>query len=502
MAGSSARPLAALPAGQHFCTMAVMAGSDGEARELEDLGGASPEPRDGDALAQHDGAAPAPHKRRGENPAVTSSMKVALFGGAAIFTVGALVKLVVMSWVLLAIAITAVSATILAHTGGLESSTFATCVKAAIVVDVALLLGIVGAWVVRLGRRELGQDPGGLYVRHPVQVTAAWQLVALIAVLLAGWRRSVFFPHPLATIVVLANAYFFALIGTLFLGNLINLAWGPIRMWGQRGPYRTGLLTGVFLSLGCGGLLLSDTGWYQDHVHQASATLGLSRQWEGTGFVGAQLRGLCLAAEETAPQLAGGDASPACALLMAGAEAGASTGANGDGGTSGADGCFTELSSEMKRARESVRARFRLSPFDADDVVMQALMATCTRVPLPRNLGGYFWKVVNTRGLGIARSARCTVPLDPPEEAIPRVCASGPAEVREELLAQLWDRALCELNDREADALRGRLADDLSFRALGERMRLGTTEAKDLFHNAIKKLRVRLRPCLPDLDLE
>lgn len=278
---------------------------------------------------------------------VTRGMKVALFAGASVFTVGTLIQLIVIAWLALAAGITAMSGTILAHTGGLEPKTFATCVKAAIVLDAVLLLAIVGAWVTRVGRRELGQDPGGYYVRSPVRTTAAWLLVGLVAVTLAGWQRSVFFPYPLVTIVVLANAYFFALVGLIGLARLADRAWEPIRSWAELSPYRTGFLTATLVLLGTAGLILRGAHWYERPARQLAAELELDRVRGATGFVDAQLRGLCVAAEETAPQLAHGDAAPACGFLTDGAapDDGGTLGASGGaaGGSGGSDGTTSAL---------------------------------------------------------------------------------------------------------------------------------------------------------------
>jgi DNA-directed RNA polymerase specialized sigma24 family protein len=46
-----------------------------------------------------------------------------------------------------------------------------------------------------------------------------------------------------------------------------------------------------------------------------------------------------------------------------------------------------------------------------------------------------------------------------------------------------------------------RLVDDMSYRDIGERLRIHETEAKDAFHSAIKRLRQakrRFPSCLPE----
>lgn len=443
----------------------------------------------------------------GGNPPVTRGMKVALFGGASVFTFGALFQMIAVAWLAIAAALAAVSGTILVHTGGLEPETFATCVTAAIVADAVLLLAIVGAWVTKVGRRELALDPGGYYVRHPVRATAAGLLAALLVVTLAGWKRSVYFPYPLATIVVLANAYFFAVVGAFAVIGLIDRAWRPLRTWAEISPYRAGFLTATLVLLGAAGFILRELDWYEGPVRRINAEIHLGRTRDATGFADAQLKVLCIAAEETAPQHAHGDSAPGCGFLTEGGGTsdggGTSGGAAASGGSNSgaASDCFKTLSEEVQTAKGIVRHKYRLNAYDADDVVMHALVATCTREPLPAKLRAYFWKVANTRGQRVVESARRTVSCDSLDEATWQACSYEPPEEREALLSLLWERALCELDDREARALRGRL-EGLPFRAVGEQLGLGADKAKDLFHNTLNKLRRRLKSCLPELQPE
>lgn len=156
----------------------------------------------------------------------------------------------------------------------------------------------------------------------------------------------------------------------------------------------------------------------------------------------------------------------------------------------------------MQPAKAILHRDYGLNSFDADDVVMQALVTTCTQRPLPEKLEAYFWTVAKRQGQRAVGSARRMVACDSSDDPELYTCASRPPEVREYLLARLWERAMCELNGREAHVLRSRFDGDRSFRAVGEQLGMSEERAKNLFHNAVKKLRRRLEACPLDLELE
>src|ERR1700755_51553 len=164
------------------------------ATELEDLStpGAPPrEPRE-------------PRIQRARPNGLSTSARVALYLGVATFTVSGLLQALLALWAALAIALFCGAADMLVHTSGLETRTFATCSIAAALVDAGVIIAILTASVLRARREAI---PGG-YALPPATAASIWLLCALGLVRAFGWQHSVYFPYPLATIVVLANTYF------------------------------------------------------------------------------------------------------------------------------------------------------------------------------------------------------------------------------------------------------------------------------------------------------
>jgi RNA polymerase sigma factor (sigma-70 family) len=421
---------------------------------------------------------------------VTPGMKAALYVGAGVFAYGMLVQLVAIAWVAIGAAIVTVSGSILVRTGGLEPRTFATCVTAAIVLDAVLLFAIVLASIARRVNQASTAGAEGAYLRRPVLVTAAGLLIALLAVTAAGWKRSPYFPYPLATIVVLANAYFFALISVLYTGRIVDWTWAPLKSWAQMSPYRTGLLTATLVLLGVAGVAARKSDWTRESVRRLAAEVELEQPPATTGFVDTQLAALCIAAEEVAPELARGGAAPGC-NFSGGSGAGKHAGLLG----SGSD-CYTTLEPDMTSAKRILMYRLRLAADDADDIATDSLLETCTRVPPPNDLRAYFFKVVRNRGTRAVVVARRTISCDAVNELAPPTCSAEPPEHRELELELVWQYAHCVLNDHEADVLQRRLVEGLRFRAIGERLGLREDQARYIFHNAIGKLQRRLAGCL------
>jgi RNA polymerase sigma factor (sigma-70 family) len=425
----------------------------------------------------------------------TPAMKAALFAGAAVFALGTLGQAVVIAWLAAAMAIIGVSGSILARTGGLDPSTFATCVKVAIVLDGLLLLSIISALSTKHVRREPPAGPDSYYVRHPVAVTAAWLLVGLVAVTLGGWKRSPYFPYPLATIVVLASAYFFALLGVLYTGALIVRIWAPLKAWAQASAYRTGAFTATLVLLGAAGFALRAAHWQEAPIRRLRAEIDLAPVAAATSFADTQLRGLCIAADKIVPELARGTTAPGCGFLGNSARGVVASGGAGTG-----EDCFTAVEPHLQAARNMLRAQFDLAAYDADDVAMQALLVTCEREPPPDNLRSYFFEVARNqakRSVGTARRAVACDDFDHSSIPTPTCSLDELPETREMKLASLWDSALCRLNELEARVLRSRLIDDLSFPLIGDQWKIDEDRARNTFYNAIKKLRRHLANCIP-----
>jgi DNA-directed RNA polymerase specialized sigma24 family protein len=414
-------------------------------------------------------------------------MTGALTVGALVFAVGALWKLVLIAWLGIVAGVMAVAGSILVRTGGLEPHTFGTCLIAAIVLDAVLLLGIFAALVATHVKPQLTSGRGGAYLRRPARVTAMVLAVALLAVTAAGWRRSPYFPYPIATIVVLASAYYLLLLVVLNTGTVLYRLWPRLHSWGHSTPYRMGLLTATLLLLGFGGIALGEVDWAPNPRDRLFEHLGLARV--AGGLADAQLAELCIGADEVAPRLASAAAAPGC--RVPGSAEGSAQGLLGSSGD-----CFTTLEAEVAGAQRLLISKLELSDHDANNIAMEALLKTCTREPLPENLRAYFFKVVRNQGVQAAIFMRRTITCDDLEERAPATCSTEQAEYRETELALVWKYARCVLSDQQASVLQSRLVDGLSFREIGARENLGEDDARYAFHNAIKKLRRGLGDCL------
>ncbi len=440
------------------------------AGELEDLG----PPDDGP------GAVP---RRRG-SASLTTRTRFGLFFGIVVFTVGALIQILAIAWFGLLMSLFGGSAEVLVHTGGLEPRTFATCSGAAIVLDAALLLAIAARSVLRT-TQPAPPHRTPFAARHPFAATSGWLSLALALVILCGWRPSPYFPYPLATIIVLASAYWFALVGAFVIVGLAGVAWRPVKAWASATEWRAGFLTASLLLAGGSGYWLLTTQWYAAPLHAIEARLEIDDPDLGTSVLSNELDELCIAASELEPVLAHGSAAPACAFL--------------DKGTRWLDRCFSDLmKNEVSKAKQLLRTSW-LNDYDVEDAIMKALLATCTRESPPDNIAGYFLTVARNQIRRMAQDARRTVPCDQLDEIAAPCSASEPPELREFKLARLWDEAFCKLDPGKAELVRRRLEQDESFREIGEHLGIPETKAKDTFHNVMKRLRTKtLASC--DID--
>jgi RNA polymerase sigma factor (sigma-70 family) len=413
--------------------------------------------------------------RRRAPASLTLRARLALFIGVAVFTVGALAQVFAVLWLGLLAFLFGGSAEILLHTGGLEPRTFAVCSVAAVVVDAVLLVAIAATSIRRSWRRGSLPERTRFAARHPVIAAGLGLSCALAFVLVFGWKHSLYFPYPLATVVVLANAYFFGLVGVLASARLADLAWRQIKAWGLASQYRTGFLTASLLLVGMAGYWRLTTRWYAEPLGAIEARLEAEDLSDVTGVLSGELEGLCLVAGELEPALAHSAAAPACGFLSR--------------GSAPLDDCFSSL---MTNAAPDAKLRLRrdaMNDADLEDAIMKAIVATCTREPPPRDLEAYFVTVARNKARQMAQAARRQVSCEDAED-LPGACSSSdPPEIREAKLAVLWRYALCKISPEAAEILRRRFEQDESFRQIGAALDMTETRAKDTFHNAIKKLR-------------
>src|SRR6185295_15351002 len=137
------------------------------------------------------------------------------------------------------------------------------------------------------------------------------------------------------------------------------------------------------------------------------------------------------------------------------------------------DDCVTALIHDWVPDLKQQLRRRGLDPYDIDDVVMKALLATCTRQP-PQ---------LASAPSAPHHAARCDA-----VHPLTMSCTAGePSESRARKLAQLWDDAVCRVGDDAAQILRRRLQQDESFREIGDHLGLPEVDARETYHHAIKQ---------------
>lgn len=436
------------------------------AGELEDLG-----PSDvGAAIrnGQHRGA-----------PALSVRARFGLSVGLVVFTLGALLQILATAWCALLLALFGGSAEVLVHTGGLEPRTFSASSIAAIVLDAVVLLAIATSSAQRaIRRRQQVQErfPGQerFAVRHPFAAASLGMSLALAFVLACGWRPSPYFPYPLATIIVLASAYWFGLLGVFVIARLADLLWRQVKTWGIASEWRAGFVTASLLLSGGAGYWLLTTRWYAEPLEDIRARLEIDDP-RGVGVLDSELDELCVAADRLEPALVHTAAAPGCRFLAS--------------GNPQTDECFSTLMANAVPEMKQRLRRSELNSYDIEDAIMKALLATCTREPPPTSLADYFFISARNATWRRVQDVRRTVSCDQLPEPSDTCSPSDPPELREIKLAKLWDDALCKLDGDALEIVRRRLQQDESFREIAGHLKMTEIRAKDAFHNAIKKLR-------------
>ncbi len=169
-----------------------------------------------------------------------------------------------------------------------------------------------------------------------------------------------------------------------------------------------------------------------------------------------------------------------------------------------------ERCAPVDRVQYVLRREFRLTEDDAYDIVLERLLRVCTGHAEQRyeNLPAVLWRSARNAATSEFRHRRrfqsCSLDNAGPDHPF-AACLQSTATVESvrypreyELLRRLRCR---ELSDVERQVIDLRLGDDLSFGEIDRRLNLGGKHSKDIFHNAIKRLRhlVKQRSCrLPD----
>lgn len=353
---------------------------------------------------------------------------------------------------------------------------------AALAINVVLLALLIAAWLTRVVPHA--RPIASFALRHPIGWTTLALLCALGAVTTFGWGREDWHVQVVSAAIILAAAYFFALLAVAWTIRGAALLWVAIRRWALVSPYRTGLATASLLLLGASGLHLRHLRWYEAPLAELRAELDLAPLAEPEDALGIQQAALCVAAGELTARVSVAALPGACSTAL---------------GTNDRDGgppelerstasCFDELSKETPMLISQARRRALPYP-DAEDVTSEAILRTCTKRPPPARVLPYAIKVVQNLASGLRRRRYREVTCEHPEP-LDTYC-QPPLEQQEQeaRLQTFFHRALCSLPDTAAALVRERTTSDTSFRELGRRFRLSENTAKDTFHNAIKKLR-------------
>jgi RNA polymerase sigma factor (sigma-70 family) len=292
---------------------------------------------------------------------------------------------------------------------------------------------------------------------------------------------------------VLTAAIFIIVAGAVAAMTLMNATVFGLYRIGATRAYAAGFLTSAMLLVGAGGAWAHVEGVTNAPWRVVRAETELAKVAGPRGAFDAGLKALCLGAGETEPKLARRrEAAPGCRFLP-----GATGGNNAD------DDCFASLLPFVPEARRSLRRDFRLNAYDADDVAMEALLATCTAKTEVRDRRLYFFRVARNQAkkevMSRRRDVSCAVLDDARVTADLGCTLDDPPELKERKLAWLWDKVLCDLDEPAARIVRSRLVDDLSFREAGKLWGMTEEKARDTFHNAVKKVRrLRLAECFRD----
>jgi RNA polymerase sigma factor (sigma-70 family) len=453
-------------------------------------------------------------------PPATGAMSFGLSIAGLLFLYGTVLQLLVVAWLGAGALLSASAGMALVHSGELAPAPFARSATLAAGLDGVLLFGIFCAWVARRAPKHGPAEETGLYEKHPVPLTAMGLLAALGAVTAALGDSSSSAAHRVTTVVVMANAYFFALLAFVWSIVIVHACLTRFQRWTLASAYRTGAWTMLFALAGVAGMVLRKAEWYAAPLAELREDVDLEPLLHADGVIDFQEKALCIAAGEAIEAGASGTLAPACALVLeggsgaaagsiGGAMAAAGFGAMSGGGTdddsarsSATTKCFETLHPKLPTAR-AMLLRLGLGAYDADDTAMAALLETCTRQPPPENLVGYFVSVSRHATFRAKQKAIRHVAWDDAtfdslqiREHCNKYSPPESLEVRERELSRVWQAMLDTVDEHTADVIRSRLVHEMSFREVGEHTGVSEREAKDTFHNAIRRLRKRRAECV------
>ncbi|HEY4242250.1 MAG TPA: sigma-70 family RNA polymerase sigma factor [Kofleriaceae bacterium] len=385
---------------------------------------------------------------------------------ALIVFMAALVQMLAIVWTAAIGALLFGSAEILVHTGGLDVRTFGTSNLVALGFDVAVFV-VIGTRAIRRRMRGPSESTERFAQRHPMSAVALAFAAGIAIVAVLGWMPSPYFPAPLATMVVLAAAYYYALFAVFGSARLAGRAWRRLRTWGLSSAYRTGLLTSALVLVGIGGVYLLTARWFDEPEDEVSAAF--AEIPEDADLSTAELDGLCIVAGEIDATAAAAPRASACVLAP----------------KVDRDACFERLMrDDVPSVRSNLRSR-KYSWAEVDDAVAKALLEACTRADV-KNPAAYFRTV--------ARNTACRLAINAPRE-----CPELPDEATEPTwdaglaASDLWACAKRELDDDVLTVIIRRVKFGQSNKEIGEQLGMKATTVKEQFSYGIKRLRIRCR---------
>lgn len=432
-----------------------------------------------------------------EDPALSTSTSTSATGGmsfafgitAYFFLYAVALPVLLIAWLGVAAFLSASAGLILFHSGTFEPRVFAHSAKIAMFIDGMLLLGMGLAWLARRAPAGENAEQITFYEKYPATLTA----VGLLAVLGAGIAFSGATTSPFAdrltTIVTLTSTYFFALLALGWMVRQLNGAASAFKRWTLASAYRAGAMTMLLLTAGLGGFFLRATKAYEAPLSDLREEVNLAPLIAADGPVDFTGRAMCLAANEAIEEGVSAIPAPQCTMLL---------GSGGDNsGTSGAsegdaESCFKKLHPSIHPTLTWLQQQWRVHKVDAEDAVAIAMLATCTRVPLPADLPAYFKSVSRNQLMHDKKRGRRNVFCEEERSGDPFTNGCdipGAKAEHEAALARLWESSLNLLDERSASLVKARMHGEGSFRELGARLGMTEVQARTRYNNAIKKLR-------------
>lgn len=402
---------------------------------------------------------------------ITPAMRVALSGSLVLFSGAVLVPALLVLWTTAVAAAVALASFALLHAHALVPGTL----------RVAFAIGVVLACLLASATLRPQDDaeaaPGE--ETYPAFATLLGLVVIAGLTTLAALPGSAFFPYPLTTIAVTTATTYLALAGVV---TVVRTGAAFVRgshRWASGGSYRAGFLTASFVLLGAGGAVALERQVLATPIAAAADELELADVRGPSGVLDIGPKVLCLGAGEVEPTLARTEsAAPACTFLPHAADV-------------SRDQCFERIMARAyKRTTESLDARYSCGTA-CDDFAAEAALDTCTREPLPDKIEAYFITAARHAALKWAKSDRQFVGSDTLDERPVMDCSWRSDEDYAERLAAVRKAALAELSKDERAVVRLRLRDK-SFREVAEKVDLTETKAKNMFHNAMGRLRRKL----------